>query len=115
MARGLVLLAWGAIATLFLAILWAAGDASLFDELGVLMQYRWFVVTLLDLYLGLLVFAAWALYAEERREVAAMWIVTFLCLGNLMALLYLLWRARDASRSPRRAERFFLGRNARTS
>jgi hypothetical protein len=44
-----------------------------------------------------------------------MWIVTFLCLGNLMTLLYLLWRARDASRSPRRAERFFLGRNARTS
>lgn len=102
---------WGAIALLFGLIVWAAMEESLFDAMGPLLQDRWFVVTLVDLYLGLAVFAAWALYVEPRRQVAAMWILSFACLGNLMTLGYLLWRARDASRNggPDWAARFLLG------
>ena len=110
--KAVLAIVWAGIALLFGLILWAANDVSLFDEFGVLMEYRWFVVTLVDLYLGLILFAGWAVFAEERRQVAAMWIVAFFCLGNLMALAYVLWRARDAAKGERYAERFFLGRHA---
>ncbi len=59
-----------------------------FDELEAMRSLPWFHLSMLDLYVGFLLFAGWILYRGKRLAHALIWIALLLSLGNLLACLY---------------------------
>ncbi len=55
-----------------------------------IIALAWGRVTLIDLYVGVALFAAFVVWRERRLFVAIAWIVSFVVLGNLATAAYLL-------------------------
>jgi len=60
------------------------GDVDLFFALA------WGKVSMVDLYVGLLIFSSWIIYREQSWFRSLIWIVLLLVLGNLISCLYVL-------------------------
>jgi len=82
----------------------AVGDFS--DEVTILTSMPWGVVSLLDLYVGLIIFSCWVLWRESSVKTALPWVVLILVLGNVLSCLYLCKALLDAEGC---LTRFFLG------
>lgn len=80
------------------------------EEGGVLIRMPWGIVTLVDLYVGLLLFSGWVLRRERNGLVAGAWITAFIATGNLATCCYVLKAAADARNEP---GTFWLGRTRR--
>jgi hypothetical protein len=61
--------------------------SNLFEVLPALNREPWFVATLIDFYFNILIISAWVLY-KEKALIAALWIVSFVCLGSITTALY---------------------------
>jgi uncharacterized membrane protein len=62
---------------------------------GAIASIAWGQVLLVDIYVGMLLFAGWIAWREAGRPaIAATWIVALLLIGNLVACAYVLlaWR-----------------------
>lgn len=53
----------------------------------------WGKVSLVDLYVGLAIFASWVAVRERRLIKAVSWWISLVVLGNLAAAVYLAWVA----------------------
>jgi hypothetical protein len=60
------------------------------EESSTIWALSWGKVTLIDLYLGLLLFGGWIAYREGNRGVVLAWWAALAVLGNLAAAAYLL-------------------------
>ncbi|MCO6435730.1 MAG: DUF1475 family protein [Phycisphaerae bacterium] len=89
----------GAILALTLAggIVWASMASTLSAGLSHLAADRWGVVTLVDVYAGAFVVAAWMWNVERRLSTWLPWCVALLCLGHLVSVAYLVVRALRAA------------------
>jgi multisubunit Na+/H+ antiporter MnhG subunit len=66
-----------------------------------LLDNPWGIMTLVDLYIGLALFACFIWANETDRVRAVCWILALLVLGNLIALIYLLrWAISRAGDDP---------------
>ena len=63
------------------------GDFS--NEGNRLINMPWGIVTLIDVYIGLLFFSAWVGWRETNTVKRLFWIISFMCLGNLATAVYL--------------------------
>jgi len=77
-----------------------------------LLAMPWGVVSLVDLYVAFILFAAWILFRDGGSLRSWAWIAAVMALGSLAICLYVLVCAR-ASRGD--WSTFFLGRQARRS
>lgn len=77
--------------TIVMTITITAGFASgnFGDEGGEILDLAWGRVTLIDLYVGLVLFGGWILF-RERGIAALPWLVGLAVLGNLAAAAYAL-------------------------
>ncbi len=80
----------GVLALVVLIVL-SSLEMSLADGMQSILSTRWGVTTLVDLYLGLFVFAGWIAYRERSAARAAPWILGLMLLGNFTTLVYLLF------------------------
>ncbi len=78
-----------AAAILLAAIVWASGAASLSESFSKMIADPWGVVTLIDLYGGLLAAAAIILLVEPDRRIAIPAAIALPFLGNLVLLVWL--------------------------
>lgn len=69
------------------ALVYGFGFGGGWGEVALLMRYPWFVVSLVDVYVGFALFACWVA-CRERPLVAALWILLIMTLGNLVACIY---------------------------
>jgi hypothetical protein len=74
-----------------------------------LTSHPWGIVSLVDLYVGFVIFSMWIVYRERSWAAAAVWVVLMMILGNWTAALYVLI-ALYASRGEWR--RFWMGHRA---
>ncbi len=72
------------------ALVYGFGWGGGWAEVGVLMGYPWFVVSLFDVYIGFLLIGVWVFWRERSRAVAALWLVLILTLGNVISCMYVL-------------------------
>jgi hypothetical protein len=86
-------------AAMVVAIGVAALNGSILEEGSVIWGLPWGKVTLIDLYVGLVLFGAWISFRERSAGKIALWWVGLAALGNLAAALYLL-KAAVAARTP---------------
>lgn len=84
-----------------------AGD--LWGEAQVLLKYPWFHVSMIDLYVGFLLFAGWIAFRERSVPATIVWIISLMLLGNLIACAYALLAL---VRSNGDMRRFWLGKQA---
>jgi hypothetical protein len=72
------------------AIVFGLVSGSFGEESSAIWALPWGKVTLVDLYLGLLLFGAWIAYREGSKGTVLAWWVALAVLGNLAAAAYLL-------------------------
>lgn len=84
----------------------AYGDFS--NEGALLTSIPWGIVSLIDLYLGLILISLWAFYREDNKKTGFIWMVLIIALGNMISCLYLLKAAYEADGS---IPEFWLGNN----
>lgn len=77
-------------------IVWAGSQSSITDDFGVISDRPWGIVSLIDLYLGLVLAGAWVVYREKGAFARMGWLLSFLVLGNLAVGIYVAIAARQA-------------------
>jgi len=102
-----VVIAYGGFLIMLLVICYALVYGDFFVEGAVLVDMAWGMVTLVDLYLGLLLFSFWVICREENKTTALSWSVLILLLGNMLSCLYILKSFYEAEGS---AKKFWLGK-----
>lgn len=74
-----------------------------------LTSHPWGIVSLVDLYVGFIIFSMWIVYRERSRPAAVVWVVLMMILGNWTAALYVLVALHTSAGDWRR---FWMGRHA---
>jgi uncharacterized protein DUF1475 len=87
MQRAIIILSLGFF-IMSAGIAYAMILGKFFDELEIMRSLPWFHLSMLDLYIGFLLFAGWILYREKTLLSAVIWIALLLSLGNLAACFY---------------------------
>jgi hypothetical protein len=59
-----------------------------FDDGGLLLDNPWGIVSLVDLYVGFVLFSIWVYVRESNKVVAVTWIVSIMVLGFFSGALY---------------------------
>ena len=85
----------------------AYGDFS--NEGSVLTSMPWGIVSLIDLYVGLVLISLWAYSRETNKLTAVIWMVLIIGLGNMISCLYLLKAVYESQGSN---TRFWLGKES---
>jgi len=69
----------------------------------------WGIVSLVDLYVGFLLFSAWIVYRERSLALTVIWVILMMTLGFFTGALYTLIALYTSGGS---WQRFFMGKNA---
>lgn len=56
-----------------------------------LLEMPWGLMSLVDIYTGLLLFSCWIFWRERHRPVAVLWLLGLLLFGNLASCLYIIF------------------------
>ena len=72
------------------ALIYGFGWGDGWAEIGVLLDYPWFVVSLFDVYVGFILFSIW-IASREKPIAAAIWILLLMALGNLVSCVYVIY------------------------
>ncbi len=78
------------LAVMLGAIRYGFAFGDFLEEGRIIWALAWGKVTLVDLYVGLLIFAGWVVHRERSFGRTAPWFVLLALLGNLAAAFYLL-------------------------
>ena len=109
MARARMVAVLGALAMIaVLAYGFIEGDFA--GEGGRLLGMPWGMVSLVDLYVGFVLFAVWILFRDGITWLSVLWIAAVMILGSLAICLYVLAVLRTSKRD---WSLFFLGRHAK--
>ncbi|MEM1284466.1 MAG: DUF1475 family protein [Pseudomonadota bacterium] len=73
-------------------IVWAGFNANFLESFGAVMADPWGLVAIADLYLGFLIFALFLFLTDGVRLASFIWIVALCCLGNVVAVAWLVLR-----------------------
>ena len=76
--------------TMAVVAVWAMITGDFRVEGSAIWAMAWGRVTLLDLYLGFALFSGWVVFRERALATSMIWIVSFMLLGNLAVMLYVL-------------------------
>lgn len=96
--------------TLVIGYAFAVGDFA--AEGAWLTSHPWGVVSLVDLYVGFVLFSLWIVYRENSPARAAVWVALMMVLGNWTAALYVLLALRASGGEWRK---FWLGQRTATA
>ena len=86
------------------------GDFS--NEGTILITMPWGLVSLVDIYLGLLLFSFWVLWREGFSKIGFFWVTLILILGNMLSCIYILKACDDAKGN---INKFWLGQRLKES
>lgn len=71
-------------------IFYAMVYGDFFQEGAVLTSLPWGIVSLIDIYVGLVLFSSWVVCREENKSLAFCWAIAILSLGNAVSCIYIL-------------------------
>jgi hypothetical protein len=82
------LLALVGTAIMFFTLMYGFIYGNFFKEGNTLLSIAWGKVSLIDVYIGFILFSCWVLFREQNRLTAVIWVVIFMILGNFATCLY---------------------------
>jgi len=65
-------------------------NGDFFVDGSKLLSNPWGVMSLIDLYVGFILFAMWIIFREQNRLAAIVWVIVLMILGFFAASLYLI-------------------------
>jgi hypothetical protein len=84
---------FGALGVGFAAlIVWASMNANFGESFSAIATDPWGIVSLVDLYLGFLIFAVFVFLVDGARPASFTWVIALLFLGNVLAVIWLVLR-----------------------
>jgi len=90
----------------FLVFAFTRGDFA--GEGRILLSMPWGIVSLVDLYVGFVLFSGWIVYREKSAIVSIVWVILMMVLGFFTASLYTLIALQQSGGDWRR---FWMGKN----
>ena len=73
------------------ALFYGFRAGTLSQDGAILMKMPWGIVSLVDVYMGFILFCSWIVY-RERNLLFALWLVIMIMvLGNFIAIAYAFW------------------------
>ncbi len=105
-ARTIQAVALVGVVTMTAALAYGIWAGGLMKDGALIARLPWGLVTLIDIYVGILLFSCWVVYREHRLLTAAIWVVAILSLGNLVTCCYVLLAARQSNGD---MKRFWMG------
>lgn len=78
-------------------------------EGAMLLSMPWGIVSLVDLYVGFMLFSVWIVYRERTPWASVIWVVLMMTLGFFTASLYTFWALQRSGGDWRR---FWMGKHA---
>lgn len=69
-------------------LLYAFTSGNLAQEGSVLLSMPWGIVSLVDLYVGFILFSGWIVYREKSVVRSVVWVILMMVLGFFTASLY---------------------------
>jgi len=81
------------LSTLFLALLaiciWASLEIPLWEEWAQLSTSPWFLTTLVDLYIGLILAGLFTYWLHRKWVYSLIWTLIFFSLGNMATIIWI--------------------------
>ena len=71
-------------------------NGNFFEDGSTLMQNPWGIVSLVDLYVGFLLFSIWIVYRESSWNARIIWVVFMMIFGFLTASVYVFYAVHTA-------------------
>ncbi len=84
------LLAWIGVLAMTIALLNGFINGSFFDDGSEIVNNPWGIVSLVDLYVGFILFAIWIAFREKTVLLSVIWITSLMILGFFIGSLYVL-------------------------
>jgi hypothetical protein len=85
------------------------GDFS--AEGNIILSLAWGKVSLIDVYIGFMIFCGWIIYRERSTRRSVIWVILMMIFGNMTACLYILIALRQSRGD---WPRFWLGQRVKT-
>lgn len=101
------IIAFLGLAAMTAVLIYAFSVGDLAQEGSILLSMPWGIVSLVDLYVGFILFSGWIAYREKSLPRAVVWIALMMVLGFFTASLYILIALQ---RSGGDWHRFWMGR-----
>jgi len=83
-------LAWLGVIAMTVALVNGFVAGSFFEDGKELMNNPWGIVSLVDLYVGFILFSLWIIHREKRLSSKIFWVVLMMVLGFFTGALYVL-------------------------
>lgn len=84
------LIAWLGLLAMTIALLNGFINGSFFDDGSIILNNPWGIVSLVDLYVGFILFALWIAFREKKLLSSILWITSLMILGFFIGSLYVL-------------------------
>jgi hypothetical protein len=84
------IVAWIGLLAMTIALLNGFINGSFFDDGTVIVNNPWGIVSLVDLYVGFILFALWIAFREKTILSSVIWIISLMILGFFIGSLYVL-------------------------
>lgn len=102
-------LAWLCLVAMSAALIYGFIVGSFFQDGRELLSNPWGIVSLVDLYVGFILFSIWIVYREKSPWRSIIWVILMMVLGFFTGALYTVIALETSHRDWRR---FWLGKRA---
>ncbi len=84
------IIAWIGLLAMSAVLVYGFTTGNFSEDGSEILANPWGVVSLVDLYVGFILFSGWIVYREKYAPVAALWVLLMLVLGFFAGALYTL-------------------------
>lgn len=102
------LIGWIGVLSMTIALFNGFANGDFFKDGSLLLENPWGIVSMVDLYVGFLLFSVWIAYREKRLLTSAVWIFFMMILGFFTGAIYMLYAAYSSKGS---MQRFWMGKD----
>lgn len=97
---------WIGLVVMILGLINGFTKGNFFEDGKLLLENPWGIMSMVDLYVGFVLFSMWIFFRERNKKIAIIWIVLMMILGFFTACVYILIKLYQAKNS---WSNFFMG------
>lgn len=101
------LIAWLGVMAMTVVLIYGFSAGDFFEDGSKILNNPWGIVSMVDLYVGFILFSVWIVFRERNILVSLIWVMAMMILGFFAGALYV---ALNLHKSKGDLEKFFFGK-----